>query len=153
KHLPDPAHHPATARASQGRGAPDRRPLPRQPRGRQQQLAALSGRDQRRPQAGGRYLFQAREFAGAPDYAGRCKMKTGGRLAPAFAIWVASAVAWAQEYPKTPPPPAPLTAAAFPPFHETVLPNGLRLLVVESHKQPVVSLSLNFGAGSSRDPA
>ncbi|HEV8150218.1 MAG TPA: insulinase family protein [Gemmatimonadales bacterium] len=58
----------------------------------------------------------------------------------------------AQEYPKTPPRPAPLTTAPFPPFHETVLANGLRLLVVESHKQPVVSLSLSFVAGSSKDP-
>ena len=59
----------------------------------------------------------------------------------------------AQEYPKTPPAPGPLTPAPFPPFRETVLPNGLRLLVVESHKQPVVSISLSFPAGSSVDPA
>ncbi|HLB54451.1 MAG TPA: pitrilysin family protein [Gemmatimonadales bacterium] len=59
----------------------------------------------------------------------------------------------AQEYPKTPPPPGPLVAAPFPPFRETVLPNGLRLLVVESRKQPIVSLSLNFPAGSISDPA
>lgn len=59
----------------------------------------------------------------------------------------------AQEYPKTPPPPGPLTTAPFPPFREAVLPNGLRLLVVESHKQPIVSLSLNFIAGTSTDPA
>lgn len=59
----------------------------------------------------------------------------------------------AQQYPKTPPPPGPLTAVAFPPFHDEVLPNGLRLLVVESHKQPIVSLSLSFAAGSSYDPA
>jgi zinc protease len=63
------------------------------------------------------------------------------------------AVAASQDYPKTPPPPAPLTPAKFPPFYETVLPNGLRLLVVESHKQPIVSLSLNFAAGSIKDPA
>lgn len=59
----------------------------------------------------------------------------------------------AQEYPKTPPAPGPLTPAPFPPFRETVLPNGLRVLVVESHKQPVVSISLSFPAGSSVDPA
>ena len=49
-----------------------------------------------------------------------------------------------QEYPKTPPAPGPLTPAPFPPFQEVVLPNGLRVLVVESHKQPIVSLSLAF---------
>ena len=59
----------------------------------------------------------------------------------------------AQDYPKTPPTPAPLTPAPFPPFNESVLPNGLRLLVVESHKQPIVSLSLNFAAGSTTDPS
>jgi len=58
----------------------------------------------------------------------------------------------AQGIPKTPPPPGPLTPAPFPPFQETVLPNGLRLLVVTSRKQPVVSVSLNFSAGSSFDP-
>jgi len=58
----------------------------------------------------------------------------------------------AQEYPKAPPAPGPLTPAPFPPFREALLPNGLRLLVVESHKQPVVSLSLNFAAGVSLDP-
>ena len=58
----------------------------------------------------------------------------------------------AQGYPKTPPPPGPLTPAPFPPFQETVLPNGLRLLVVESHKQPIVSLSLSFPAGTIHDP-
>ena len=59
----------------------------------------------------------------------------------------------AQDYPKTPPPPGPLVPAPFPPFRETVLPNGLRLLVVESRKQPIVSLSLNFPAGTRLDPA
>jgi len=63
------------------------------------------------------------------------------------------ALAISQEYPKTPPVPGPLTVAPFPPFREAVLPNGLRLLVVERHEQPVVSLSLNFAAGTSVDPA
>src|SRR6185369_15875143 len=60
--------------------------------------------------------------------------------------------AQAQEYPKTPPAPAALVPAPFPPFRESVLANGLHVLVVESHKQPIVSLSLNFPAGSIRDP-
>jgi zinc protease len=59
----------------------------------------------------------------------------------------------AQGAPKTPPPPGPLTVAPFPPFQEALLPNGVRLLVVTSRKQPVVSVSLNFSAGSSFDPA
>jgi zinc protease len=73
----------------------------------------------------------------------------------AFALALAASTAplAGQEYPKTPPPPGPLTPAPFPPFQEAVLPNGLRILVVESHKQPIVSLSLSFAAGSIFDPA
>ena len=77
------------------------------------------------------------------------------RRAGTLALFAGLAVpgAAAQDYPKTPPPPGPLVAAPFPPFQEAVLPNGLRLLVVESHKQPIVSLSLSFTAGSASDPA
>lgn len=59
----------------------------------------------------------------------------------------------AQDHPRNPPPPGALTPAPFPPFQEAVLPNGLRVLVVESKKQPLVSLSLSFGAGNAFDPA
>ena len=50
----------------------------------------------------------------------------------------------AQEFPRTPPAPLPLTPAPFPPFQEAVLPNGLRLLVVESRKygSPIVTASM-----------
>lgn len=60
---------------------------------------------------------------------------------------------YAQEFPRTPPAPLPLTPAPFPPFQEAVLPNGLRLLVVESRKQPIVSISLSFPGGNRYDPA
>ena len=59
----------------------------------------------------------------------------------------------AAQFPTTPPPPAPITAAAFPPFREALLPNGVMLLVVQSNKQPVASISISFPAGSSYDPA
>lgn len=64
-----------------------------------------------------------------------------------------SGAASAQEFPKTPPAPAPVRPAPFPPFQEATLPNGMRLLVVESRKEPVVSVSLSFAAGSVLDPA
>ena len=51
------------------------------------------------------------------------------------------------------PDPLPLTPAAFPPFREAIMPNGVRLLVVENHRLPVLSLSLSFGAGRVADPA
>ena len=65
---------------------------------------------------------------------------------------LASGVA-AQEYPRTPPAPLPLTPAAFPPFQEDTLANGVRVLVVRNNKQPIVSLSLSFPAGGLFDPA
>ncbi len=58
----------------------------------------------------------------------------------------------AQEFPKTPPAPMPLAPAQFPPFQEAVLPNGVRLVVVENRKQPVLSVSLSFAAGSVTEP-
>lgn len=87
--------------------------------------------------------------------------RTGGQAvgplmaAAAFGLSLAavpSACLSAQGYPKSPPPAGPLTPAPFPPVQEAVLPNGLRLLVVESHKQPIVSISLSFAAGAVHDP-
>lgn len=78
------------------------------------------------------------------------------RRSVAFALGATSLVPptlGAQDFPKTPPAPLPLTTAPFPPFQEAVLPNGVRLLVVESRKQPIVSVSLSFTAGSRYDGA
>ena len=57
------------------------------------------------------------------------------------------------QFPTTPPAPAPIKAAVFPPFQEATLANGLHLLVVHNDKQPVVAVSLSFPAGSVYDPA
>jgi zinc protease len=59
----------------------------------------------------------------------------------------------AQGFPKTPPAPMPLAPAQFPPFQEAVLPNGMRLLVVENRKQPIIAVSLSFTAGAVTEPA
>jgi zinc protease len=56
-------------------------------------------------------------------------------------------------FPTRPPAPAPLAPVRFPPFQQVVLPNGMNLLVVENHEQPVVSVNLSFRAGSLYDPA
>lgn len=56
-------------------------------------------------------------------------------------------------YPTRPPAPGPVKPAPFPPFQERVLPNGVRMVLVESRKQPVLSLSLSFPAGDVHDPA
>jgi zinc protease len=55
-------------------------------------------------------------------------------------------------FPTTPPKPTRLSPVRFPPFQEAVLPNGLQLVVIEHHDQPVVSVSLAFRAGGIYDP-
>ena len=54
-------------------------------------------------------------------------------------------------FPKSPPAPTPLAPVRFPPFHESTLPNGMILLVVENHEQPVLSVNLSFRAGATYD--
>jgi len=58
-----------------------------------------------------------------------------------------------QGFPIAPPKPTPLTPVRFPPFKEATLPNGLQLVVIEHHEQPVVSVTLSFRAGGIYDPA
>ena len=69
----------------------------------------------------------------------------------AFAVFAVPVVAGAQ-FPTTPPPPGPIKPTVFPPFRETTLPNGVRMIVVESQKQPVLSLTLALPAGDAYDP-
>src|SRR5205814_5277386 len=57
----------------------------------------------------------------------------------------------AQAFPTTPPKPTPLTPVRFPPFKEATLANGLQLVVIEHHAQPVVSVTLSFRAGAIYD--
>ncbi len=59
----------------------------------------------------------------------------------------------AQGFPTKPPKPTPLSPARFPPFQEVALLNGLQLVIIEHHEQPVVSVTLSFRAGGSYDPA
>lgn len=88
---------------------------------------------------------------------GGAERRRGGRELSAVFCFLFSLFCFlplsAQDFPKAPPAAMPLTPAPFPPFQEAVLPNGVRLLVVENRKQPIVSLSLSFGAGHRFDPA
>ena len=59
----------------------------------------------------------------------------------------------AQGFPTRPPRPARLAPVRFPPFTETRLANGLDVIVIEHHEQPVLSVSLSFRAGDAYDPA
>src|SRR5207244_3410894 len=45
-----------------------------------------------------------------------------------------------------------LASVHFPPFKEATLPNGLQLVVIEHHEQPVISATLSFRAGGIYDP-
>lgn len=65
------------------------------------------------------------------------------------------ATAAAQETRRKEAPPAPLAErpVAFPEYHERTLKNGARIIVVENHEMPVVSLNLRITRGAKHDPA
>lgn len=52
-----------------------------------------------------------------------------------------------------PPPPLPERPLQFPSFHEFALDNGLRVLLVEHHGQPIANVSLYVRAGEARSTA
>lgn len=86
--------------------------------------------------------------------AGRAAVRASA-LTAVLACGAALAVAplGAQQFPPTPPAAMPIRAAQFPPFEEATLSNGMKLLVVSNRKQPILSISLAFAAGSKYDPA
>ena len=67
----------------------------------------------------------------------------------AVAVLGLSAAAFAKE---TPPPPDKIKKLTFPGYQEFVLKNGMEVLVVEHHEQPMVSLYFVFKTGSALDP-
>ena len=57
------------------------------------------------------------------------------------------------DWPSEPPPrPLPAREVNFPPYEIKTLSNGLKVVVVEHHEQPVVTLRLLFRAGGAQDP-
>ena len=75
------------------------------------------------------------------------------RNACAAALLALCSVVGGAQIPATAPAPGPVKPAAIPVFQEATLPNGLRILLVESKRQPVVSLALMLPAGDAYDPA
>ena len=57
----------------------------------------------------------------------------------------------AQQFPTSPPPPAPPRPATLPPFQEAVLANGVRVVLVENHQNPVIAFRLAIPAGGLYD--
>ena len=55
-------------------------------------------------------------------------------------------------YPTQPPAPMPLKPAALPPFQETTLANGVRVVLVENHRNPTIAYRLALPAGDAYDP-
>jgi zinc protease len=72
-------------------------------------------------------------------------------LALALSIFV-GASAFAQQK-QTPPPPKPAKEIRFPAFEEKTLANGLRVVVIEQHETPSISLQLLFPGGKVHTPA
>jgi zinc protease len=78
-----------------------------------------------------------------------------------LAVLLAGATAWAAEVPaasampkkEPPPPPAAAKDVKFPAFAEKTLANGLKVVVIESHEQPAVSVRLLVPGGKVFDPA
>jgi zinc protease len=68
-------------------------------------------------------------------------------LAPAGAF--AQPASWPRE---SPPRPLPAREVDFPPYEIKTLANGLKVVVVEHHEQPVVTLRLLVRAGGAQDP-
>jgi zinc protease len=73
-----------------------------------------------------------------------------GVLAVTATVLVAQEAGWPRER-----PPAPLAAREvnFPPYEVRTLENGLRVVAVAHHEQPVISLRLLVGAGSVKESA
>ncbi len=74
------------------------------------------------------------------------------RVMPLGVLLAAVSPLTAQQAPAGPPEPAPIVAPALPRAQQAVLANGLRLILLEQHRQPVLSLALSVPAGSAFDP-
>lgn len=71
----------------------------------------------------------------------------------ALAAAAAPAATAAAQFPTRPPAPAPVRPAAFPPFQEATLSNGVRVVLVENHRDPIVAFRLALPAGDAYAPA
>ena len=68
-----------------------------------------------------------------------------------FTILFLSATSFAQVDRSQKPAPGPVPKSSFPAFSETKLKNGLRVIVVENHKQPLVFFRTLILSGNAQD--
>ncbi|MFI5264260.1 MAG: insulinase family protein [Candidatus Kapaibacterium sp.] len=68
-----------------------------------------------------------------------------------FIIFFVAANSFAQTDHTKKPAPGPVPKSAFPPFSETKLKNGLRVVIVENHKQPLVFFRMLVLSGNAQD--
>lgn len=77
-------------------------------------------------------------------------MRLGSAL---VSLHLSAMMTFSQLIDRSKPPETPsLPSFRMPLVHEAALPNGLRILLVEDHRLPVVTLRLGFPAGSKFDP-
>src|ERR1035437_6855043 len=81
------------------------------------------------------------------------RMTRLSRNACVSASLVLCSVAAGAQAPTKAPAPGPVKPAAIPAFQDATLPNGLRIMLVESKRQPVVSIALMLPAGDAYDPS
>jgi len=74
-----------------------------------------------------------------------------GALTIAWAAGAAIPLAAQDSFPSRPPAASPLAPVRFPAFQEITLANGMTLLLVENHEQPIVSAFLAVRAGGMYD--
>jgi zinc protease len=74
-------------------------------------------------------------------------------LALAALVFVRPAAAQTASWPsESPPRPLPAREVRFPPYQIRTLPNGLQVVVVLHHEQPIVSMRMIVRAGGALDP-
>src|SRR5262245_9414123 len=78
----------------------------------------------------------------------KSRILTGARAAVLIAAIAATTVTTRE----APPAPAPIKKLALPSYTEMAMKNGLQVVVVEHHEQPVASIWLAIKAGSVLDP-
>lgn len=82
----------------------------------------------------------------------RTTTRTAVALALGLAVFGAAAQTQSGASRQTPPPPQPPKDIRFPAFEQKTLGNGLRVVVVEQHETPAVSVQLLVHAGKTYGP-